>query len=178
MEASSRKRCKRTAAQPRRYLAHSCSPRHCTGGRRRREATDGRLESRAAPAHSCLAPPLSGRRHRWEATDGGPESRGGASAKLPSRAAVQAATGTRGDRRLPQVERWRQYIAALPRRCSGGDRDGRRQTDASSRESAPAHRWMAAPLSSAQPLAAPLYRRRRREEATAGCLESRGGAST
>ena len=76
----------------------------------------------------------SRRRQRWEATGGGPESRGGASAQLSGRAAVQAATGTRGDRRPPRVERWRQYIAASPRRCSGGDRDGRRQTDASSRE--------------------------------------------
>ena len=50
--------------------------------------------------------------------------------------------------------------------------------DAASREAAPAHSCLAAPLSSAQLLAAPLHRRRRRQEATDGRLESTGGAST
>ena len=147
-------------------------------GRRRREATDERLESKAAPAHSCLAPPLPRRRQRWEVTDGGPESRGGTSAQLSGRAAVQAATGTRGDRRPPRAERWRQHIAALPRRCPVGDaargdrraprvdrrrqriaawlcccpsggRDERRGLDGSSRGAAPAHSCLAEPLSSA-----------------------------
>merc|ERR1712091_428890 len=42
-----------------------------------------------APAHCCLAAPLSMRRRRREATDGRLESGGGASALLPRRAAVQ-----------------------------------------------------------------------------------------
>ena len=120
MDASSLGRRQPTAASPRRCLGGD------TDGRRRTDASS----RQAAPAHSCMAVPLSRRRQGREARDGRLESRGSAGAQLLRSAAVQR-------------------IAALPRRCSGGDRDEGQRAGASSQEAAPAHSRIAAPLSSA-----------------------------
>ena len=109
---------------------------------------DGGLEPKAA-AHSSLAAQRTAASPRrcpdGDGARGGgwrPRVESGASAQLPSRAAIQRTAARRAT-------------------VQGGDGDGRRRTDASSRQAAPAQSCMAVPLS----------RRRQGREARDGRLE-------